>query len=208
MGNYQNYLDSVKALYSGPNRHFKNQSELARYVELEPAQVKKYSERESTKNLEKICSFLDKLGAQIVFPGEELDGFVLIPRVKAVAGAGESWEVDDEIAGKYAFRNSFMKYLGINPKHAVMMFVRGDSMEPLIYDHDTVLIDTDDHTAREGYIYVLGLGDTLMVKRLQRTMNGWNICSENKNYPPIPVQGQEVQQMHIVGRVRWFGRVV
>ena len=157
---------------------------------------------------DELCDWLDKMHAQVVFPGEEMDGFVLIPRVKATAGAGESFEIDPDVEKMYAFRHSFMRYLGVNPKHAVMMFVRGDSMEPLIYDRDTILIDTDDKSAREGYIYVVALGDTLMVKRLQKTLTGWNICSENKNYQPIPVEGQELEKMEIIGRVRWFGRVV
>lgn len=208
MGNYETYLDGVKALYTGDNPRFRNQSDLARYVELEPAQVKKYSQAESTKNLEKICAFLDKIGAQIVFPGEQMDGFVLIPRVKAVAGAGSSFEVDSSVEKMYAFRESFMHFLGIKPKHAVMMFVRGDSMQPLINDRDTILIDTDDKTLREGYIYVLAIGDELMVKRPQKTLNGWNICSENKNYSPIPVEGQALESLEVIGRVRWFGRVL
>ena len=87
-----------------------------------------------------------------------------------------------------------------------MMYVRGDSMEPLINDHDTILVDTRDNEPRDGFIYLIGFGETAMVKRLQRTPRGWNLCSENKNYPPIPVEGQEVMQVH--GRVRWFGRVV
>lgn len=159
-------------------------------------------------NPEVLCEWLDKMKAQVVFPGDEMDGFTLIPRVKATAGAGESFEVDSDVEKMYAFRESFMRYLGVNPKHAVMMFVRGDSMEPLIFDRDTILIDTDDKTPREGYIYVVALGDALMVKRLQKTFNGWNICSENKNYSPIPVEGQELDKLEIIGRVRWFGRVV
>lgn len=165
-------------------------------------------ENPALPNPEVLCQWLDKLHAQVVFPGEEMDGFVLIPRVKATAGAGESWETESDVAGMYAFRESFMRNLGVNPKKAVTMFVRGDSMEPLIYDNDTILIDTNDKEAREGYIYVIGLGEALMVKRLQRTVYGWNICSENKKYPPITIEGQELDKLEIVGRVRWFGRMV
>lgn len=157
---------------------------------------------------DELCDWLDKLNAQVVFPGENIEGFCLIPRVKAVAGAGSSFEVDDSIEKMYAFRESFMHYLGVKPAHAVMMFVRGDSMQPLINDRDTILIDTNDKTLREGYIYVLAIGDELMVKRPQKTLNGWNICSENERYSPIPVEGQMLESLEVIGRVRWFGRVL
>lgn len=159
-------------------------------------------------NSEILCQWLDKMHVQIAFPGEEMDGFVLVPRVKATAGAGESWELDSDIAGMYAFRESFMRAMGIKPKNAIMMYVRGDSMEPLICDHDTILIDTSDKKPIEGFLYVLALGERLMVKRLQQIPNGWNIVSENRNYPPVPIEGQEQDSLNIIGRVRWFGRTM
>lgn len=208
MGTYQDYLEGVRGLYEGEDSRFKNKAELAEFVDLAPAQIGRYVSEEGTKNLEKICDFLDKVGAKIVFPGQELDGFVLVPRVKGVAGAGESWETSAEKAGMYAFRESFMRYLNINPAKAIMMYVRGDSMEPLIHDRDTILVDTNDNEVRDGLIYLVGFEETVMVKRMQRIPRGWNLCSENKNYPPISVLGQELESMQVHGRVRWFGRVL
>lgn len=66
MGFYEDYLKGVNAAY-GPNGRFKNQAELARFVELAPAQVKKYTSRDGTKNLAKLGSFLDKIGARLEF---------------------------------------------------------------------------------------------------------------------------------------------
>ena len=157
---------------------------------------------------QELCSWLDKMGAEIAFPDEQMNGFVLIPRVKAVAGAGESFEIDNEIAGTYAFRESFFKEIGVKPKNSVLMFVRGDSMEPLIKDRDMVLIDKDDTTIREGYVYVIGYEGSIMVKRLQRITGGWNICSENPSYTPLAICGDELNKFRVMGRVRWFGRVV
>lgn len=159
-------------------------------------------------NPEVLCEWLDKMKAQIVFPGEQMAGFDLIPRVKAVAGAGQSFILDGDVEKTYAFRHSFFEYLGVKPKDAVMMFVTGDSMEPVIHDRDTILIDLTDTKIKEGYIYVIALGDTLMVKRMRRIKDGWNICSENENYSPIPVRDQELDSLEVKGRVRWFGRVL
>jgi len=194
----------------GPNRRFKFNSDMAEFLGLgKTTATTLYNFLKGAKTqYAYVIEWLEKLGGSVVLPEQALDGFVFVPRVKAVAGAGESFEIDTDVAKMYAFRESFMHYLGVNAKNVVMMYVRGDSMEPLIYENDMVLIDQNDTSARDGYIYVLSLGDALMVKRMQKTPRGWNVCSENKNYPPIPVEGQELDALCIRGRVRWFGRVV
>lgn len=164
--------------------------------------------KQKLPNGEELCKWLDKLDADIAFPGEEMDDFVLINRVKAVAGCGESYQIDSDVVASYAFRRSFFQYLGVNPKNCKAMFVQGDSMQPLINDKDMILFDENETDIREGYIYVLNYDEALMVKRFQRITDGWNICSENPTYSPVPVQGQNMEKLKVYGRVRWFGRVV
>lgn len=158
-------------------------------------------------NGEELCRWLDEMNAQIVFPSEELDDYVMIPKVSAVAGAGASLETDGNVLGMYAFRRDFLRREGINCKKSVLMMVRGDSMEPLLKDGDTILVDQNCNMPADGQIFVVGLGDELMVKRLQKTSLGWNICSLNQGYTPISVEGDQ-EDFRVYGRVRWFGRVV
>ena len=158
-------------------------------------------------NGEELCRWLDEMNAHIVFPGEELDDYVMIPKVNAIAGAGASLETKGNVLGMYAFRREFLRREGINCKNSVLMMVRGDSMEPLLRDGDTILVDQNCNTPADGQIFVVGLGEELMVKRLQKTGGGWNICSLNQGYTPIPVEGDQ-EDFRVYGRVRWFGRVV
>lgn len=194
----------------GKDKRFPTQVEMARFLGLSPTTATKlYKFLEGARTgYAVVIDWLEKLGGQVAMPDDEIDGFVFVHRVAAVAGAGESWEIDDSPEALYAFRESFMRYLRVNPKKAVTMFVRGDSMEPLILDRDMILIDTADTLPQDGLIYVLSFGGALMVKKMQRTLNGWNICSENTKYPPVPVEGQEADALRIFGRVRWFGRVL
>lgn len=136
------------------------------------------------------------------------DEYELIPRAVAVAGCGESLQTEESLSSLYAFRKEFLRREGINPKDALMMYVSGNSMQPTIMDKDTILIDKRDNQPREGYIYVLTLGDALMVKRLQKIADGWLLKSDNERYSPVSVQGQELEKMVIHGRVRWFSRVI
>ena len=149
-----------------------------------------------------------KLGGQIAFPDSRLEEYEFVPRVQAVAGCGESLVTDGDVAGMYAFRKSFLEAIHVRAKDAVMMYVSGDSMEPLICDRDTVLFNAADNEPRDGHLYVVSLGGSLMVKRLQTIPNGWQLCSENHRYGPIPIQGDELEKFRVHGRVRWFGRVL
>ena len=155
-----------------------------------------------------LCEWLDKLHVNFALPGEELRQFVLVPSVKAVAGSGESLETDDHVQGYYAFRQDFFRKNGIHSKNCAMLLVRGDSMQPLIRDGDFILVDQGDRSPLDGLIYLLSVGGTLMVKRLFRLPMGWRLHSESRNYSPIDLQGDELGTVRVIGRVRWFGRVI
>jgi len=207
MSEYSRYIERANALV-GPDKKFKNQNQVSIACGIKASQVKRYFEEKNDSNIAKFFKFLDTLGVRLVFPDEKLTGFELIPRVKAVAGAGESFITEDGVAGMYAFRKEFLGRIGVNAKKAAMMYVSGDSMTPLICDGDTLLFDTGDVEPREGYIYVCSFGEALMVKRLQMIPGGWQLCSENDRYSPTPIQGDELDSFRVHGRVRWFGRII
>ena len=50
-----------------------------------------------------------------------------------------------------------------------MLDVIGNSMEPLIRHKDTILVDQSVKEPSDGKIFLVGLGEELLVKRLQRT---------------------------------------
>ena len=162
----------------------------------------------SAPSADKMLNWLKAFGAQLTYPDERLASYSLIPKVAAVAGAGASLETSDEVQGMYAFRTDFLTREQVNPHKSVMLLVRGDSMEPLIRDGDTILIDRSDNEPRDGFIYLITLGEELMVKRLQRLPNGWRLRSENPDKGYIDVEGDELDMFRVHGAVRWFGRVL
>jgi len=162
-----------------------------------------------------VGKLLDALGAEIVLPGEPdpeeerfLNDYELVRKVEAVAGAGASFVVADTCTGLYAFRKEFLHREHISTSNLVMMAVMGDSMEPLIREGDTVLVDQTDTTPTDGKIYVLRLDDALMVKRVEKIPGGWRVKSDNPERGGYDLRGEELTMMHVFGRVRWFGRVV
>ena len=86
-----------------------------------------------------------------------------------------------------------------------MLDVIGNSMEPLIRHKDTILVDQSVKEPSDGKIFLVGLGEELLVKRLQRTARGWLLRSENRD---VAVEGPDLEAFRVYGRVRWFGRVL
>lgn len=86
-----------------------------------------------------------------------------------------------------------------------MLDVIGHSMEPMIRHKDTILVDQSVKELRDGDIFLVGFGEELLVKRVQRTPRGWLLKSENRDFSDIVVEGPDLETFRVYGRVRWFG---
>ena len=161
-----------------------------------------------TPSLKSLAPILEKMGVTLQAPSLDPVEYVMIPKVAARAGAGSSLLTEDAVHGYYAFRREFLQREHICGNHAVMLDVLGDSMAPLILNRDTILVDQSSTELRDGNIYLVGLGDELLVKRLQRTPRGWMLVSQNQDYAPMTVEGPDLENFRVYGRVRWFGRVI
>ena len=162
----------------------------------------------SPPGADKLLDWISQLGGKIVFPDERMEGYTLIPKVVAQAGAGSSLITSDEVLGMYAFRDDFLRRVGVHAKESVMLDVIGHSMEPMIRHKDTILVDQSVKELRDGDIFLVGFGEELLVKRVQRTPRGWLLKSENRDFSDIVVEGPDLETFRVYGRVRWFGRVV
>ncbi len=78
--------------------------------------------------------------------------------------------------------------------------VRGDSMEPTLYDGDIIICDMNGYDGTDGIYTVIYRGKGF-VKRLQRTDNGVKIISDNKFYDPM-FESSESQDFRVIGKVR------
>ena len=132
--------------------------------------------------------------------------FSNIPKVKArLSAGGGSFEVESNIEGYYAFSRDWLRTKGVINK-MVLMDIFGNSMEPEMKDGDTILIDQSQKDIIAGAIYGVGVDDTIMVKRLEKHPNKLVLISDNKDYSPIYLQGDEINSVRILGRVIWISR--
>lgn len=137
---------------------------------------------------------------------EDFDAFCKVPKVSArLCAGGGSFEVDGRIEDYYAFKRNWLQRKG-TPGEMVLMDVFGNSMEPEIKEGDTVLLDQLQKSVIAGGVYAVGVEDTVMVKRVEKRPNALALLSDNKDYSPIILQGDELENVRIIGKVVWICR--
>ncbi len=188
---------------------------LARKTGISPANfTRALGEEKQSLGLSKVSLILDALGAEIVFPDEKIpetydfEDYTLIPKVRAKLGAGSSLIVDDEPDGLYAFRKEFLARVGIHGKKDGVLFgIIGDSMIPTFFPDDSVLVAVNQKEIISGKYYAIRINEEIHIKRLETLISGGlRIHSENKDLYP-PQDTKKVDDVYIIGRVRWSGRV-
>jgi len=124
--------------------------------------------------------------------------------VKArLSAGGESFDVDSEVKSYYMFQKDWLKRKGASDK-TVLMDIFGNSMELELKEGDTVLIAQSRKDILAGAFYATGVDDTIMVKRFENHPNKLVLLSGNKDYAPIYLHSDELDNVRIIGRVIWI----
>ena len=129
--------------------------------------------------------------------------FVAIPRFDIAASAGHGALAETEIGtGHYAFNQVWLNRRGLSPSNLAVIAVRGDSMEPELYDQDLILLDRSQKYPRDGDMYVVRYFDELFVKRVQKALGRrYELLSSNRYYKPIEVVPDEATDLEFIGKV-------
>ncbi len=108
--------------------------------------------------------------------------------------------VDSEIVlGTDTLDPGLARKLGLRDGQAAIIRVRGNSMEPGLFDGDHIVVDTADRTPRgKGGVYVIRIDDVVMVKRVALAGGALVATSDNPAAGSIP-EGRIV----VIGRVVW-----
>ncbi len=134
------------------------------------------------------------------------DPFVSVPKVRArLCAGGGSFETAGQVEGYYSFRSDWLNSRG-KPVDMVLMQVVGNSMEPEIREGDMVLIDQAKTEIYSGGIYAVGVEDTVMVKRIEKLPGVLVLRSDNQDYSPIHLSGDEIDNVRLIGKVLWVSR--
>lgn len=89
-----------------------------------------------------------------------------------------------------------------NPQNLICIKASGDSMQPLIYDDDILLVNTARTDFHNGGIFLLTINNDWYVKRLRLRVTGeLDIISENPKYPIETLQPNTSVEIQVKGRV-------
>jgi phage repressor protein C with HTH and peptisase S24 domain len=189
-----------------------NQKELANLLGIEPPAITLAKTRGVPKNWAlTIASMFGinltwlKTGTGPIYQ-QDAGRTVFIPKIsaRACAGAG-SLELKDNIIGELPFDRAWIARKG-NPEHMVTMAVIGDSMSPELEPGDDILVDQNQNQVTNNNLFVIGLADTIQVKRVQVHPGLVILFSTNQRYAPVTLQGDEVDTLRVIGRVLWSSR--
>jgi len=107
--------------------------------------------------------------------------------IKLSAGAsgfGVDYVEDDE--APIVFQRKWFDRNGYNPAHLLAVRVANGSMEPGLYDGDTVVINTADNTPKDGEVFAVNYEGELVIKRMVRDAGQWWLASDNPDQRRYP----------------------
>ena len=138
------------------------------------------------------------------------DRYVLLPLYNVAGGAGEGNSVDtEEVEDLLAFKQDWItRELRASPDNLSLIYVQGESMMPTLNPGDVIRIERNLQRNTSDGIYVIRMGEALLIKRLQFLPEGEiNVTSDNEAYQPYRVSlNNDAESFDIIGRVVWAGR--
>jgi phage repressor protein C with HTH and peptisase S24 domain len=140
---------------------------------------------------------------------DEPPAFIKVLKANQKLSAGNGLFVtDDRFTDHYHFRADWLHSV-CQPNGAILMDVEGESMHPTIKDKDTILIDRMNTNFSDDKIFAVRYGDTVKVKRLRRNISGQvDVISDNNDKNQYKTETVNPEELQVLGRVVWLGRLV
>jgi len=118
------------------------------------------------------------------------------------AGSGViQWEVRQKKA--LPFDKGFFRALGSKPNDCRLLVVRGDSMEPYLFNRDMMMIDVTKTHVRDSRVYAVYFEDEPLVKQVFKQAGGSLVFHSynSSKYPDKIVEPDKLDRVTIVGEV-------
>jgi phage repressor protein C with HTH and peptisase S24 domain len=102
---------------------------------------------------------------------------------------------DDETVKPIYYRRDWIEKNGYKPDLLGVRSVSGSSMEPALFDGDTVLIYRGHTTPRNGFVYAVMVDGHPCIKRLKKRGADWWVTSDNPAHSHSDVQLENENQI-------------
>lgn len=191
------------------------QQQLASVFGINKASVAEWESGRTLPSSERIPQLADLLGATTDYllrgaepqasVGQSEAGATYIAvrhaRFKLAAGVtGYTIEYDNSNLGPLFFRGDWLQKRGLRADKLIALKIVGSSMEPGLFDGDTVVVNVADSTPADGAVVAANYEGECVVKRLKRDAGQWFLSSDNadKRFYPDKLCDENVQ---IIGRI-------
>lgn len=150
-----------------------------------------------------VLSNLAKAGVDInwILTGQanQTENTINIYDVEFSAGCG-AFITEENIISTLVLPEDFFEIYDLQKKYAVGIKVRGDSMQPRLYDKDIVILDTSIKTFINDDMYAFEYDGACFIKKLQLAGQYLKAISLNPEYEPWNIEHEDL--LHIVGKVK------
>ena len=131
--------------------------------------------------------------------------YVAISEIDTSAGIGAVVH-DEHVTGRMKFPYAWLRQHTLRPVMCRIIRVVGESMEPTLPDGSAILINLGSKNRMDGKIFVIRIGDDLVVKRTVMDREaGWLLVSDNRNkrtWATVPWP----EDAQVIGEVKWVAR--
>jgi phage repressor protein C with HTH and peptisase S24 domain len=130
--------------------------------------------------------------APAVFAEVQLDNNPDLPSIRRVkfklsaGGSGFGVEYLDDDDEPIVFRRAWFESRGLNPAKLFAVRVTNGSMQPGLWEDDTVVVNTADNAPKDGEVFAVNYEGELIIKRLVRDEGRWWLTSDNPDQRRFP----------------------
>jgi len=135
---------------------------------------------------------------------EEHPELVRIRKVRLHLSAGIQGfaiEQEEEDDNPISFRKAWLERRGYYREKLIAIEVKGQSMEPGLYDGDTVVINTADTKPKDGEVYAVNYEGEAVIKRMVRDYGFWWLVSDNPDQRRFPRKQCSGEMCIVIGKV-------
>ncbi|WP_110675930.1 S24 family peptidase [Salinicola sp. RZ23] len=144
------------------------------------------------------------VGGSVSDSFDAADGALSVPLydVEGAAGAGRSLE-HETVIGHFPLTAELIAQLGLADARLAGVRVRGDSMEPTLFDGDWTFVNLADTHWMPGGVFLIWVSGELRIKRVQRLAGAaMLLISDNSHYQPEMIPPDRMDDVAVLGRVR------
>jgi phage repressor protein C with HTH and peptisase S24 domain len=116
-----------------------------------------------------------------------------------ITGFGVEMDIQDKTP--IVMQKEWFSKKGYVPEKLLAVKVTGQSMEPGLYDGDTVVVNTNDIKVTDGSVYAVNYEGELLIKRLVRDAGLWWLSSDNPDQRRFPRKECAGELCILIGKI-------